>query len=374
MGRAARHAIEECLSWKNGAASCTSSEDRWPLADEIYKLTALKNVLEQQEAKDQELVLRPWRAGQFMLMSTLQQPCSGRSGVFRMRDVELGRFVAVKQMTMNDGGNNADASEVTKKKTYESIWSEVTLLHHLDQSRYAFSCEFYGLYMDISSLYIVTAVANMGDLFSWSSNTKEMGCERETEMRPIVVQMCMALRDLHDLGIAHRDVSLENFVLNTTESGELQVKLVDFEASSLGQICDASSKAGKHTYRAPEIHNSACYDSFLADAFALGVSIFCMATADYPWRFTTSCDKFFAFFQTYGFTRYLAERKTRAKGFSRLQDLLSSGLAELTEELLQVDPAARSCLGEACWQEPEVASSRNMIPRQSVWVLDWLSV
>merc|ERR1719487_2098296 len=134
-----------------------------------------------------------------------------------------------------------------------------------------------------------------------------MGCERETIMRPLVVQMCSALRDLHDLGICHRDISLESFVLQTNKTAEerrskglLRIQLVDYKASVFGQLCPYPAKVGGDPYRAPELHDATAlrYDGFAADIFALGVTIFCMATTLIPWRLTQSGDKLYDLFKS----------------------------------------------------------------------------
>eukprot|EP00959_Pyramimonas_sp_CCMP1952_P281324 5880941-Pyramimonas_sp.AAC.1 len=43
---------------------------------------------------------------------------------------------------------------------------------------------------------------------------------------------------------------------------------------------------GKQSYQAPEIHLPQPFDTFMTDAFSLGVVLFAMAAQDYPWSST----------------------------------------------------------------------------------------
>ena len=102
-------------------------------------------------------------------------------------------------------------------------------------------------------------------------------------MLPIVGQIFTAVCWLHDLGVAHRDLSLENILL-TDNGGSMQVKLIDFGMSTTQRVCKRELR-GKQSYQAPEMHGPE-YDAFLADEFALGVVLFAMAVQDYPWTST----------------------------------------------------------------------------------------
>lgn len=73
-----------------------------------------------------------------------------------------------------------------------------------------------------------------GDLFEWCfrPTVPAPGVEREAHMRPIVAQLLVAVRWLHGLGIAHRDLSLENVLLEDS-GAELRVKLIDFGMATM---------------------------------------------------------------------------------------------------------------------------------------------
>lgn len=152
---------------------------------------------------------------------------------------------------------------------------EATNVRVMAQS-FPYSCEFLGVYQDIENTYFVASLATEGDLFTWSQSGVPSGREREATMRPIVKQIFSAVRRLHDLGISHRDLSLENILLTDEGNGTLRVKLIDFGMATLSRECRREPR-GKLVYQAPEMHKIDHYDAFLVDAFALGVTLFAMA-------------------------------------------------------------------------------------------------
>ena len=96
----------------------------------------------------------------------------------------------------------------------------------------------------------------------------------------------MGLRDLHACNIAHRDVKLDNVMLQFDEfdvNVDPVAKLID-----LGCLCqfDAHSLnmtvAGTPAYLAPEIWEEQGYEGDKADIFAAAVTIFILVKGYYP--------------------------------------------------------------------------------------------
>lgn len=192
------------------------------------------------------------------------------------------------------------------------------------------------------------------------------------------------------MGIAHRDISLENVLLTDDHEGRggingeaacPRLKLIDFGMSTLSQRCSCREIRGKCMYQSPEMHRprdvkgnllenpkDGEYDAYLGDTFALGVLIFAMAAKDYPWTSTKAADKcnLFSYVDKYGFRRFLEKRVAKAKANNltgmHLVDAFSPSLADLIAGLLSLEPESRLTLGEACFED-----------RPNVWDLPWLA-
>ncbi|XP_069917239.1 ribosomal protein S6 kinase-related protein isoform X2 [Oryctolagus cuniculus] len=113
------------------------------------------------------------------------------------------------------------------------------------------------------------------DLYSlWSA----VGCFPEASIRLFAAELILVLCYLHDLGIIHRDVKMENILLD--ERGHL--KLTDFGLSRrLPQGARAYTICGTLQYMAPEVLSGGPYNH-AADWWSLGVLLFSLATGKFP--------------------------------------------------------------------------------------------
>merc|ERR550514_965887 len=126
----------------------------------------------------------------------------------------------------------------------------------------------------------------------------------EAEARNFFCMMLDGLAYCHLAGVAHRDLKLENVLLN--EAGAL--KLIDFGLSHVyprladGVSVDRSKPlrdvCGSKSYAAPEVLASKGYDGFAADMWSIGVCLFAMLSGFFPldeaatgdWRYPKLCE------------------------------------------------------------------------------------
>lgn len=317
------------------------------------------------------LKVRRWHPVVFQQVKTLQLASQIRSRVElgRLRSGELGRLcsgklVAVKQIPARSV--DCKPAEFLRQfpRSSANPWFGVLVTAYLHEQSFPHVCEPEGVYGDHQHFYVASSFASEGDLFAWLQHGPQLGKQRETLMLPIVKQILDGARQLHDLGVAHRDLSLENIVV-AGAGRSCKVKFIDFELSAFSQ--KAHGRCGKPSYIAPEMSTDTCYDAFLTDSFALGVVIFSLIGRMYPWRSTEpgTC-KYFDFATKHGFRTLLKRRVVSRDDPRRLSEAFTEPLVDLLDGLLSFSPESRFMLGERCWSGAETSSHK------SVWDLPWL--
>mmetsp|Transcript_63349 Transcript_63349/g.182287 ORF Transcript_63349/g.182287 Transcript_63349/m.182287 type:complete len:494 (+) Transcript_63349:178-1659(+) len=279
---------------------------------------------------------------------------------------EAERKVAVKRMPLQWVGSTPKDFERNHQDATEKPWLDLGILKRLNDANFPYVNKLYGVFSDAKELYVITSYASRGDLFAWTFDAPGQGRQREAWLRPLALRLFDAVRRLHDLGIAHRDLSLENVLLEQDNAGEYTIKVIDYAMATMERPC--TGVVGKRSYQPPESHSRKAYDPFLLDSFALGVMLFTLAMKDYPWAATQPehC-KLFGYVSAYGFPAYLTAKKLRKGGGLTIAESFTFGFLEFLEGLLELRPNRRFDLGEACYSRRCGRSAR-----QSVWQSAWL--
>lgn len=98
-------------------------------------------------------------------------------------------------------------------------------------------------------------------------------------------QICDAVDYLHGMGLAHRDLKLDNCVMTTDNI----VKLIDFGTATVfhypGQsLTLASGVVGSDPYLAPEVLHAQQYDPRKTDVWSVAIIFMCMVLRRFPWK------------------------------------------------------------------------------------------
>ncbi|XP_008425367.1 putative serine/threonine-protein kinase F31E3.2 [Poecilia reticulata] len=124
-------------------------------------------------------------------------------------------------------------------------------------------------------LYIMCDYCSTGDLYTY---WQMIGQFSEETMRIFAAELGCALGFLHDFGIIHRDVKMENILL--TDNGHL--RLADFGLSRrLERGGRAFTICGTIQYMAPEVLSGGPYNH-AADWWSLGILLFSLAIGKFP--------------------------------------------------------------------------------------------
>jgi serine/threonine-protein kinase len=104
---------------------------------------------------------------------------------------------------------------------------------------------------------------------------------------PIVIQVCNALAEAHELGIVHRDLKPENIMVSRTKDGADYVKVLDFglakmrESEALNDITQRGCLIGTPYYMSPEQVRSEDPDP-RSDVYSLGAVMYRMLAGVEP--------------------------------------------------------------------------------------------
>ena len=134
----------------------------------------------------------------------------------------------------------------------------------------------YGYFLENcdNNLYIIAILEyingmDLHDIYSRKSNLYIL-----TILPSVISQVISGLKYIHSFGIIHRDIKLENIIIDT--DGVAKIVDYDFITKSPNNEC-----CGTPYYISPEVINGAVPDH-KSDIWALGVLIYTILVGDYP--------------------------------------------------------------------------------------------
>ena len=158
--------------------------------------------------------------------------------------------------------------------------NELEILEHVNNP---FIAQVIELLHDSQNVYIVTELVSSGDLFDYLKKKDELchALMTEFEAKYLAKQLFTVLHYLHKSRIVHRDIKLENILVDVS-GNDIRLKLIDFGFSTFIQEKGKLSKGlGSRYYFAPEILNKRDYDERV-DVWSAAVIIFCLLFGEMP--------------------------------------------------------------------------------------------
>jgi len=264
-------------------------------------------------------------------------------------DSARGEKVVVKRLPKERSCGDSDLFYATFPDELEDPWQELRVLWRYGQKgpdHVAGVCPCYGVFRDSrQDVLLVLEYMAEGDLFTFANDLCEPGMMREIQVWPFVRSILRIVLSLHQLGVAHGDISLENILRAPGLLGEVAV--VDFAMSQTCCLSKVVGVRGKPSYQAPEMHISTCYDLRSADLFSCGVAAYALAFGGYPWKSTRPgvCNAF-QYATTHGLQAFLEKRGIRHGNGApkKVAECMSPNLKKLLLVLLDFEPSRRHAI------------------------------
>ncbi|OQS03082.1 kinase [Thraustotheca clavata] len=268
------------------------------------------------------------------------------------RDKRTGRTVAIKRMQIEAAthrltldGNVPIAEDVlTEKDVNEALSIE---------PRHKNIMAMYESFEEDGYLHFVFEYCAQGELFQHPLPVPS------TVAALYFRQIVDAIAFMHTRGYAHRDISLENVLMD----GNVP-KVCDF-GLAIGIHARVPQAVGKTFYMAPEMYLKKPYDPVAADVWALGILLVILLTGAPPFSRANDTDKVFAYVKTRGITPVLRAWK--------LIHLVPAPALDLLERILIADPSRRLSMQQLL-EHPFVKDPHSARPRKRVIIRRWLAV
>ncbi|CAN1259044.1 Serine/threonine-protein kinase SAPK3 [Linum perenne] len=174
------------------------------------------------------------------------------------------RYEMIKDL---GSGNFGVAKLVRDKKT-----KELVAVKYIERGK--------KVWLTPTHLAIVMEYAAGGELFARICNA---GRFSEDEARFFFQQLISGVSYCHSMEICHRDLKLENTLLDGSPAPRL--KICDFGYSKSGLLhSQPKSTVGTPAYIAPEVLSRKEYDGKIADVWSCGVTLYVMLVGGYPFE------------------------------------------------------------------------------------------
>ncbi len=195
----------------------------------------------------------------------------GYSVVRLVKHIKTGKKYALK-CAMKFKKKKDSHDRTTYKDISERTRQEIEVLSDIRSSKIV---KLYGWFEDEEYIYLVLEYISGKDLSKYFK--KELPSKEVA--KNIMKQIVDSVKYCHHRGIIHRDIKLENVLINQ----HMKIKLTDFGLSIVRECDDEYfyDEVGTARYTAPELLYGNGYDESI-DVWGIGIILFMLLTGKYP--------------------------------------------------------------------------------------------
>ncbi|XP_040266253.1 serine/threonine-protein kinase 33 [Bufo bufo] len=269
-----------------------------------------------------------------------------------------GSFGVVIEATYRETGKKWAIKKVNREKAGSSavklLEREVSILKSVNHDHIIHLEE---VFETPKRVYLVMELCEGGELREILHRRKRLS---ETETRHIIHSLASAIAYLHKKDIVHRDLKLENILVQSEEAAEggemkLNIKVTDFglavQKGGVGSENLLQATCGTPIYMAPEVINAHAY-SQQCDTWSIGVIMYMLLSGDPPFM-GSSEDKLFELV-----------KRGELKFSASVWQSVSEAAKDVLQKLLRVDPADRITANELL-DNPWITGDTSSVPRPS---------
>ena len=218
-----------------------------------------------------------------------------------------------------------DKGKIKNEKEVEYIEREISILKKLNHYN---TIKLYNIIQNENFIFLIQEYVPNGELLHFLENPENTNLT-ENQICKIYQQIISGIEYLHEIGIAHRDLKLENILLNS----EKNIKIIDFGLSNKynkenGELLQSS--CGSPCYAAPEMIKGIQYHGLDTDIWSSGILLYLMLCKSFPFNDKNNSKLY----------------QKILSGKFNLPNYLSNEAKDLLSKLLKVNPTERIKLEE----------------------------
>ncbi|CAJ1462339.1 unnamed protein product [Effrenium voratum] len=185
--------------------------------------------------------------------------------------------VAVHKVTEElSAMKQCDRRRMTEVGNKKSLMQEVAIMKRL--TSHANIIQLFEVIETASQIVLMMEFATGGDLLRYVRNRRRLA---EPCAKDLFKQLMEGLEHVHEMHVVHRDIKLENLLLDPFGC----VKIADFGVAAIVQPGKKlHDHCGTPSYIAPEILQDAGYEGFPVDVWSAGVALYAMLCGRLPFK------------------------------------------------------------------------------------------